>query len=67
MPSGTPTTFTEDLMHLPAPAIVGYLATLVIAVSAAAAHPWFDVEAHFVRAVAGMNTAVSALATTLTP
>lgn len=54
-------------MHIPAPAIVGYLATLVIAVSAAAIHPWFDVEAHFVRAVAGMNTAVSAMTATLTP
>lgn len=53
-------------MHMPAPAIVGYLATLAAAVSAAAVHPWFDVEAHFVRAVAGLNTAVSAMATTLT-
>lgn len=60
-------TFTEDLMHLPAPAIVGYLATLVIAVSAAAVHPWFDVEAHFVRAVASMNTAVSAMTAALGP
>ncbi len=54
-------------MHMPAPAIVGYLATLAIAVSAAAIHPWFDVEAHFVRAVAGMNIAVSAMTATLMP
>jgi hypothetical protein len=54
-------------MHLPAPAIVGYLATLVIAVAAAALHPWFDVEAHFVRAVSGLNNAVATMASTLSP
>lgn len=54
-------------MHLPAPAVLGYVATLVIAVAAAVMHPWFDVEAHFVRAVFGMNSAVSAVANTFTP
>ncbi|WP_157085101.1 hypothetical protein [Hydrogenophaga palleronii] len=54
-------------MRLPAPAIVGYTATLVIAVAAAAMHPWFDVEAHFVRALSGLNSAVSALTSTHTP
>lgn len=52
-------------MHLPARAVVGYVATLLIALSAAAVHPWFDVEAHFVRAVSSLGTAVTSL--TFTP
>lgn len=51
-------------MHLPALSVVGYLATLVIAVAAAAVHPWLDVEAHFVRAVSGLSTAVATLTST---
>jgi hypothetical protein len=48
-------------MHLPAAAISAYIATLVIAVSAAIVHPWFDVEAHFVKAVTGLSTAVASI------
>lgn len=48
-------------MRLPAPAVIGYTATLVIAVAAAAMHPWFDVEAHFVRALSGFNAAVATM------
>ncbi|MDR7093381.1 hypothetical protein [Hydrogenophaga laconesensis] len=54
-------------MHLSALSVVGYLATLVIAVAAAAVHPWLDVEAHFVRAVSSLSTAVATLTTTLSP
>ena len=54
-------------MHLPALSVVGYLATLVIAVAAAAVHPWLDVEAHFVRAVSSLSTAVATLTTTFSP
>ena len=48
-------------MHLPAVAISAYIATLIIAVAAAIVHPWFDVEAHFVKAVTGLSTAVAAM------
>lgn len=54
-------------MHLPARAVVGYVATLLIALSAAAVHPWFDVEAHFVRAVSGLGAAVASMSLTLSP
>ena len=54
-------------MHLPALSIVGYVATLVVAVAAAAVHPWLDVEAHFVRAVSSLSTAVATLTSTLPP
>ena len=54
-------------MHLPALSIVGYLATLVVAVAAAAVHPWLDVESQFVRAVSGLTTAVATLTSTLAP
>ncbi len=52
-------------MHLPALSVVGSLSTLVIAVPAAAVHPWLDVEAQFVRAVSGLTTAVATLTSTL--
>lgn len=48
-------------MRPPALAVSAYIATLVIAVVAAIVHPWFDVEAHFVRAVTGLSTAVAGL------
>lgn len=54
-------------MHLPVLSVVGYVATLVIAVAAAAVHPWLDVEAHFVRAVSGLSTAAATLTSNVTP
>lgn len=47
-------------MHLPFSAIVGYVLTIVIAVAGAGAHPWFEAEAHFVKAVTGMAAAAAA-------
>jgi hypothetical protein len=48
-------------MRPPALAISAYIATLLIAVSAAIVHPWFGVEAHFVRAVTGLSTAMAGM------
>lgn len=49
-------------MRPTAAAIAAYVATLLIAVAAAIAHPWSGVEAHFVKAVAGLSSSVADLA-----
>ncbi len=54
-------------MHLPFAAVVGYVVTFVIAVAGAAAHPWFEAEAHFVRALVGLNADTAAAVATDTP
>lgn len=48
-------------MHLPFAAAFAYLATFMIAVASAVAHPWFDTEAHFVKAVVGMAKAAASM------
>lgn len=48
-------------MRLPT-AISAYVATLLIAVVAALVHPWYGAEAHFVKAVTGLSTALATMA-----
>lgn len=47
-------------MSLPISAIAAYAVTLAIAFVSAIAHPWFDAEAHFLKALTGLNEATAA-------
>jgi hypothetical protein len=50
-------------MSLSVSAFAAYVITMVIAVAGAIVHPWFDAEAHFVKALTVLNADTAAAMT----
>jgi hypothetical protein len=48
-------------MSLPSTAIAAYAVTLVVALASAVAHPWYDAESRFLKALTTLNADTAAV------